>query len=101
MSKGKVMSSRKIRKLVTFDAPFQLRAMEQMRPAGEYEVTTEQEQIGDFMFEAFRRTNTTIYLPPRIGDFGVGQTIPIDPHELAELIKLQDHSPHRHELSDV
>jgi hypothetical protein len=39
------MNLRKTTKLVTFPAPFQLQAMEEMRPAGIYEVTTEQQQI--------------------------------------------------------
>jgi hypothetical protein len=83
------MDTRKSTKLVTFNKPFQLRAMAEMWPAGDYEVSTEQEQIGDFMFEAFRRTATTIYLPPRKGDFGIEQVIPVEPNEFAELMKLQ------------
>ena len=83
------MNARKSTKVVTFNKPFQLRAMEEMWPAGDYEVTTEQEQIGDFMFEAFRRTAITIHLPPRKGDFGMGQVIPVEPNEFAELMKLQ------------
>lgn len=82
------MNSRKTTRLVTFGEPFQLQAMEETRPAGVYEITTEEEQIGDFMFEAFRRISTTIYLPPRGGDYGMGQIIPVDPRELTELLKL-------------
>ena len=59
--------------------------MEEQWHAGIYEVTTEEEAIGDFMFEAFRRVATTIYLPPRAGDFGMGQFIPVNPAELAEV----------------
>jgi hypothetical protein len=84
------MHARKSTKLVTFDAPFQLQGMEEMRPAGDYEVTIEEQQIGEFMYEAFRRTATTIYLPPRAGDFGMGQIIPVEPVEFAELMKLND-----------
>jgi hypothetical protein len=79
------MDTRKSTKLVTFNKPFQLRAMEEMWPAGDYKVTIEKEQFGEFMFEAFRRTVTTIYLPPRKGDFGMGQIIPVEPSEFAEL----------------
>jgi hypothetical protein len=81
------MNPRKTTKLVTFPAPFQLQAMEEMRPAGSYEVTTEEQQIGDFMFDAFRHMSTTIYLPPRTGDYGLGQTIPVDPGELKDLLR--------------
>jgi hypothetical protein len=82
-----IMNPRKTKKLVTFPAPFQLQAMEEMRPAGVYEVTTEEQSIGDLMFEAFRRMSTTIYLPPRTGDYGMGQTIPVDTLELEALVK--------------
>jgi hypothetical protein len=61
--------------------------MEEMRPAGTYEVTTEEQQIGDLMFEALRHMSTTIYLPPRTGDYGLGQTIPVDPVELKDLLR--------------
>ena len=83
------MNTRKSTKLVTFEAPFQLQAMEEMRPAGAYEVTIEKEQIGEFMFEAFRRTATTIYLPPRSGEFGMGEVIPVEPAELGELLNVR------------
>jgi hypothetical protein len=89
----KFMNSRKIRKLVTFHAPFQLQAMDEARPAGVYQVTTEEEQLGDFMFEAFHRTSTSIYLPPRKGDFGMGQIIPVDLAELAALFMGRHQSP--------
>jgi hypothetical protein len=84
----KTMNPRKTKKLVNFPAPFQLQAMEEMRPAGVYEITIGEQQIGDFMFEAFRHISTTIHLPPRGGDFGMGQTIPVDPLELQKLLKL-------------
>ena len=56
--------------------------MEEKRPAGIYEIITTGEAIGDFMFEAYRRISTTIYLPPRSGDYGMGIFIETDPAEL-------------------
>jgi hypothetical protein len=85
------MNPRKTKRFVTFHAPFQLQAMGESRPAGVYEVTCEEQQIGDFMFEAFRCISTTIYLPPHAGDFGTGQIIPVDPLELQKLLKLTSH----------
>lgn len=82
------MDPRKTKRFVTFHAPFQLQAMEESRPAGIYEVTCEEQQIGDFMFETFRLISTTIYLPPRANDFGMGEIIPVNPVELKELLKL-------------
>jgi hypothetical protein len=89
------MNPRRITQLIAFDAPFQLQAMEKMQPAGDYEVTVEQEQIGDLMFEAFRRTLITLYLPPRDGDYGMGRVVPVEPAEFAELVKLKVCSPDR------
>lgn len=48
---------------MTFPQSFQLTGMDKMLPAGTYEVTTEEEQIGDFVYEAYRRISTSIYLP--------------------------------------
>jgi hypothetical protein len=61
--------------------------MEQQRPAGVYEITTTEEAIGDLMFEAYRRISTTIYFPPRSGDYGIGIIIETDPAELERVTK--------------
>jgi hypothetical protein len=79
---------RVIRQFVTFPTPFQLKGMVEQMPAGIYEVTTTEETIGDFMFEAYRRLSTTIYLPPRPGDYGMGKVIQTDPAELAQVTQL-------------
>lgn len=74
--------ARVTRRFVTIQAPFQLRGMEEERPAGDYEVTTTEEAIGDFVFEAYRRVSTTIYLPPQSRDHGIGLIIETDPAEI-------------------
>ncbi len=76
--------ARVTRRFITIQAPFQLKGMEQERPAGEYEITTTEEAIGDFVFEAYRRVSTTIYLPPQSGDHGIGLIIETDPTELEQ-----------------
>lgn len=82
------MNTRVTRQFVTFPSPFQLKGMEEVRPAGIYEITTGEETIGDFMYEAYRRISTTIYLPPRPGDYGMGKVIQTDPAELAQAARL-------------
>jgi hypothetical protein len=77
-----ISGARLTRRFVAIPAPFQLKGMEQERPAGVYEITTTEEAIGDFMFDAYRRISTTIYLPPRPGDYGMGLIIDTDPSEL-------------------
>jgi hypothetical protein len=80
-------NTRTTRQFITIPAPFQLKGMEQERPGGVYEVTTTEETIGDFMYEAYRRISTTIYLPPRPGDHGVGTSIETNPAELENIIE--------------
>jgi hypothetical protein len=62
--------------------------MEEERPAGLYEVTTTEETIGDFMYEVYCRVSTTVYLPPRSKDHGVGKFIETDPAELGKVTQV-------------
>lgn len=75
-------NTRVTQQLVTLPKAFQLKGMEQEMPAGIYQVTTTEEAIGDFTFEAYRRISTTIYLPPRSGDYGIGKLVETTPAEL-------------------
>jgi hypothetical protein len=72
--------------IVRIDRPFRLSNGTRTYPAGDYEVTTENEQLGDFTFEAFRRISTRIYLPPVSGQMGIGEILEIDPVELENLV---------------
>ena len=77
------------RKTVTIDRPFRLSNGSRNLPAGDYEITTEEEPVGDVMFEAFRRVSTTIYLPVTTGQIGLGEILEIDPQELEHLLRKQ------------
>ena len=55
-------------------------------PAGRYEVTVEEEPIGDLMFSAYRRISASIYLPRVPGRVGVGQAVALDQSELDMLL---------------
>jgi hypothetical protein len=72
------------RKIVRIDRPFRL--ANTSNPAGDYEVTIEEEQLGDLMFEVFRRISTKIYLPPSDGRIGIGNFVEIDPRQLEILM---------------
>jgi hypothetical protein len=76
------MSNRIRRLTYAFPTPFQLTGMNEICAAGDYEVTTEDEPIGNFVLPAYRRISTTIYIPPPIGRPGIGQIIEIDPNQL-------------------
>jgi len=77
------MANRITRKTITFGVPFQLKGMERPAPAGDYEVKTEEEALGDFMFPIYHRVSSTIYLPRPPGQTGLGEIVEIDPVELA------------------
>lgn len=66
----------------TFPTPFKLTGMSEICAAGDYEITTEEESIGDSMVPAYRRISTTIYIPPPLGRPGIGQIIEINPEQL-------------------
>lgn len=76
------MPNRIKRFLHTFASPFKLAEVDVVCAAGEYEITTEEEPIGDFMVLAYRRISTTIYIPPATGRLGIGQIIEINPEQL-------------------
>ena len=65
-----------------FPTPFQLTGMDEICAAGDYEITTEDESIGNFVLPAYRRISTTIYIPPPAGRPGIGQVVQIDPNQL-------------------
>ena len=82
------MSNRETKRLVEIKLPFQLSGHTRKYPAGRYEVTTEEEPLGDGMTPVFKRVSTTIYLPRRLGEVGLGDFVEIDPAELSRLVTL-------------
>jgi hypothetical protein len=76
------MSNRITRFIYSFPTPFKLSGMDEICAAGDYEITTEEQPIGDFIVPAYRRISTTIFIPPPIGCPGIGQILEINPEEL-------------------
>jgi hypothetical protein len=76
------MENRITRFVYSFPTPFKLTGMDEICAAGDYEITAEEEPIGDFIVPAYRRISTTIYIPPPAGRPGIGQIVEIDPEEL-------------------
>ncbi len=76
------MQNRTTRFIYSFPTPFKLTGMGEICAAGDYEVTTEEELIGDFIAPVYRRISTTIYIPPPVGHPGIGQIVEINPEEL-------------------
>jgi hypothetical protein len=80
------MSTRTTVTTVTFQRAFTLSALEGTHPAGTYRVITEEEQIPDLSFTAFRRTETLLYLPADPAPGGTRQVVNVTPDELAEAL---------------
>jgi hypothetical protein len=76
------------RNVVRIERPFRLG--DANNPAGDYEVTTYEEPLGDVMYDAFRRISTKIYLPPTGRRIGIGQFVEIDPQKLQDLLDRRD-----------
>lgn len=76
------MQNRTQRFIYNFPTPFKLTGMSEICAAGDYEITTEEEPLGDFIVPAYRRISTTIHIPPPAGQPGIGQIIEIEPEEL-------------------
>jgi hypothetical protein len=76
------------RNVVRIERPFRLG--DANNPAGDYEITTYEEPLGDVMYDAFRRISTKIYLPPTGRRIGIGQFVEIDPQKLQDLLDRRD-----------
>lgn len=76
------MPDRTTRTTAIFKHPFSLRSVDGVQPPGTYVVETDEELIHGISFDAYRRTNTYLYLPS-IGVAAVAtQVVDIDPAEL-------------------
>ena len=84
------MTNRITRVKVTLPESFLLAGLHEPVPAGSYEITTEEESLGDVMYPAYRRLSATIYLPQVPGRIGVGQVIEIGAMELNALLEHAD-----------
>jgi len=91
------MTIRTTSKSVVFHHPFVLAGLDALQPAGTYEVETDDEQMEEVSFLAFRRVSTLIHLHPTRERPGVTQTMVIDPNELERAL-VRDGEMERTEL---
>jgi hypothetical protein len=77
------MTSRTIKKTVTFKRPFNLSGFDGEQPAGSYSVETDEELVEGVSFPAYRRMATMMQLETNAGAArGAVQVAVIDPKEL-------------------
>jgi hypothetical protein len=84
------MTSRIRRVTVLLTDTVRLAGLDEPVPAGRYEVTTEEEPLGDTTYPAYRRTSAVIYLPHVPGRPGVSQNIELSSSELEMLLASAD-----------
>jgi hypothetical protein len=72
------------RKLVRINHPFRIADRNWTYPAGEYEVTTEEEELAG---APYRRLRTVIYIPKSKGPSGIGEFVEIGAGELDSILR--------------
>jgi len=76
------MTLRTTKSFVTFAAPFSLAGIQEMQPAGRYEIETDEEIIEGNGRTGYRRVATLLILRHH----GMTQTVTIDPTELEAVL---------------
>jgi hypothetical protein len=89
-----VMTTRTCRKLMTFEEPFLLRAIDAVLPPGTYKIDIDEESIDGLSFLAYRRAATWIHLPSIATKSGTSQMILVQPSELGAGYELRPASEH-------
>ena len=73
---------------VTFKRPFALGGMDEVLPAGDYQIETDEELIEGVSFLAYRRVSVRLYLPSPTGNPALIRTVALAPGVLdAALLK--------------
>jgi len=79
------MTQRTVHSTITFNQPFLLRGFDEPLPAGTYKIETYEELIEGLSFQAYRRTETLLFLPAPPGQPNLIQVAVVDPVELEEV----------------
>lgn len=86
------MTTRTTTTTVTFARPFRLRGFDEVLPAGDYAVETDEERLEGVFSVAYRRVQTLLHLPGRSGRRGGSRTLVIDRGALDEALA-RDQAP--------
>lgn len=76
------MPNRITKKRLTFAHPFSLESHDEVWPAGDYTIETEEEQLETRSTLAYRRIETVMIVPPEPGKRAGTQFVRINPAEL-------------------
>ena len=86
------MTNRTSNSTVSFRNPFILGDIDEVFPAGDYNVETEEELIDGLSFLAYRRKSTFITLLADPRKPGITQTLTVDPGVLDDALKRDENS---------
>ncbi|MEO3429263.1 hypothetical protein AAFN88_10430 [Pelagibius sp. CAU 1746] len=88
------MTTRIIEKTVTFQRPFVLAGLDEVLPAGDYLVETEEELIGGLSYAAYRRISTVLRLQAESGLPHLTRAMTVDPEELDQALRRDCNGAH-------
>ena len=86
------MAMRTHNKTVTFVRPFTLGDVDDIYPAGAYQVETDEERVEALSFPVYRRVRARIHLHAEPSRPGIERILTTDPEELDEALK-RDRGP--------
>jgi hypothetical protein len=87
------MTIRSRREVVTFKHAFQIRGIDRLLPAGNYEVITDEEMIEGLSFAAYRRVATLIVVPAANSRGSSTEMISIGSVDLADAQRVDASAP--------
>jgi hypothetical protein len=76
------MASRTTRKTVTFTKPLVLGFLDEVLPAGDYVVETDEDLLQGVSFPAYLRVSTIFHLQHASGNPLLARTMSVEPHEI-------------------
>ena len=85
---------------VTFKRPFLLGGLEEILPAGAYDVETDEVLLEGLSFPAYQRVLTVLRLPISHGQSGLARSVTIDPVELEAALKRDQVPPGENTCGD-
>ncbi|WP_213770436.1 hypothetical protein [Bradyrhizobium sp. dw_78] len=87
------MTMRSRRETITFKHPFQMRGIDRLLPAGNYEVITDEEMIEGLSFASFRRVATMIMVPGAAPRSSTVEMVSIGSVDLADAQRIDASAP--------
>ena len=93
------MKTRTSDKTVTFRRPFVLAGLDELLPAGDYSVETEEELVEGISYAVFRRTSTLLLLHAEAGLPHLARALTIDPAELEAALERDSAHDEVHDLA--